>query len=106
MQSGEDNNVALADDPKDRNAILAVDLCTFRLREYKAMARLAETLGKEPEANGYQQKANTLRLAMLKHLWFADDAMFFNVRRDTSRPVQRFELRSSPRRRPVASRRA
>jgi hypothetical protein len=26
---------------------------------------------------------------MLKHLWFAQDAMFFNVRRDTGKPVQR-----------------
>jgi alpha,alpha-trehalase len=89
MQSGEDNNVALTNDPKDRNAILAVDLCTFQLREYKAMARLAKTLGKEPEASEYQRKATKLRLAMLKHLWFGDDAMFFNVRRDTGKPVLR-----------------
>jgi alpha,alpha-trehalase len=29
MQSGTDNNVALTNDPKDPDAILAVDLCTF-----------------------------------------------------------------------------
>jgi mannosylglycerate hydrolase MGH1-like protein len=89
MQSGEDNNVALTNEPKDRNAILAVDLCTFQLREYKAMARLAEMLGEKSEAGQYRQKADTLRAAMLKHLWFAQDAMFFNVRRDTGKPVQR-----------------
>jgi len=89
MQSGEDNNVALTNDPKDRNAILAVDLCTFQLREYAAMARLAENLGKEAEASEYQQKAGKLRAAMLKHLWFAQDAMFFDVRRDTGKPIQR-----------------
>jgi alpha,alpha-trehalase len=89
IQSGEDNNVALTNDPKDRNAILAVDLCTFQLREYKAMARLAEMLGKKAEAAEYQQKADKLRAAMMKHLWFAQDAMFFNVRRDTGKPVQR-----------------
>jgi hypothetical protein len=89
MQSGEDNNVALTNDAKDRNAILAVDLCTFQLREYKAMARLAEMLGKKTEAGEYQQKADKLGAAMLKHLWFAQDAMFFNVRRDTGKPVQR-----------------
>lgn len=89
MQSGEDNNVALTNEPKDRNAILAVDLCTFQLREYRAMARLAEMLGKKTEASAYRQKADKLGAAMLKHLWFAQDAMFFNVRRDTGKPVQR-----------------
>lgn len=89
VQSGQDNNVALTNDPKDRDAILAVDLCTFQLREYAAMARLAERLGKRTEADEYQQKANKLRVAMLKHLWFVQDAMFFNVRRDTGKPVRR-----------------
>jgi alpha,alpha-trehalase len=89
MQSGEDNNVALSNDPNDRNSILAVDLCTFQLREYAAMARLAERLGKKTEGEEYQQKAGKLRAAMLKHLWFAQDAMFFNVRRDTGKPVRR-----------------
>jgi alpha,alpha-trehalase len=89
MQSGEDNNVALTNDPNDRNAILAVDICTFQLREYKAMTRLAEMLGKKTEAGEYRKKAERLRAAMLKHLWFAQDEMFFNVRRDTGEPVRR-----------------
>lgn len=89
MQSGEDNNVALTNDPNDRNAILAVDLCTFQLREYKAMARLAEKLGKRTEAREYLRKAGKLRGAMLQHLWFTGDQMFFNVRRDTGKPVRR-----------------
>ncbi|MBV9302481.1 MAG: hypothetical protein JOY62_09775 [Acidobacteriaceae bacterium] len=89
MQSGEDNNVVLSNDPKDRNAILAVDLCVFQLREYWAMARLAERLGKKTEADAYRAKAISLRRAMLDHLWFAQDATFFNVRRDTGQPVRR-----------------
>ncbi len=64
-------------------------MCTFQLREYKAMARLAERLGNRAEAGEYQQKADKLRAAMLRHLWFPQDAMFFNVRRDTGKPVQR-----------------
>jgi len=88
LQSGADNNVALTNDPKDSSAILAADLCTFQLREYKAMARLAEMLGKKSEAAEYQQKASRLRAAMLKHLWFADDAMFFNRRRDNGTPLR------------------
>ena len=89
MQSGEDNNVALTNDPHDRNAILAVDLCTYQYREYKAMAHLAEMLGKKAEAGEYRQKAENLRAAMLKHLWFARDVMFFNLRRDSGEPVRR-----------------
>lgn len=89
MQSGEDNNVALTNDPKDRNAILAVDLCAFQLREYAAMARLAEKLGHADEAEEYRQKASGLRAAMRKHLWFPQEEMFFNVRRDTGEPVRR-----------------
>ena len=89
MQSGEDNNVALTNDPNDRNAILAVDLCTFQLREYQAMAKLAEKLGRRGEADEYRGKANHLRDAMRKRLWFAADKMFFNVRRDSGKPVRR-----------------
>jgi len=82
LQSGADNNVALTNDPKDPASILSVDLCTFQLREYKAMARLAEILNKPNEAAEYQQKALKLRAAMLKHLWIAGDSMFYNRRRD------------------------
>ena len=87
MQSGADNTLALTNDPQDRSAILAVDLCTFQFREYRAMARLAEKLGKAKQAEEYRQKAERLRAAMLKHLWFQKDAMFFNIRRDTGERV-------------------
>jgi alpha,alpha-trehalase len=88
MQSGADNNVALTNDPKDPSAILAADLCTFQLREYKAMARIADKLGKKTEAEEYQKKSVKLRAAMLQHLWFARDAMFFNLRRDNGKSVR------------------
>ena len=88
MQSGADNNLALTNDPKDPSAILATDLCTFQLREYEAMARLAEMLAKRNEAAEYREKALKLRAAMLRHLWFANDAMFFNIRRDSGAPVR------------------
>jgi alpha,alpha-trehalase len=89
MQSGEDNNLALTNDPKDRNAILAVDLNTFQLREYEAMALLAGKLGKSAEAAEYRQKAGALRAAMRQHLWIGREAMFYNRRRDTGEPVRR-----------------
>ncbi len=88
VHSGEDNNIALTNDAKDRNAILAVDLCTFQMREYRAMARLAGKLGKDNEAAEYSAKANALRQAMLRNLWFPKEMMFFNIRRDNGRPVR------------------
>jgi alpha,alpha-trehalase len=94
MQSGAVNNAAFTNDPKDHNAILAADLCTFQLREYKAMGRLAEMLGRKSEAEEYQQKAAHLRAAMLKHLWFAQDVIFFNIRRDNGNPVRHISYSS------------
>ena len=89
ISSGADNNVALTNDPNDKSAILAADISTFQYREYKAMARLAGKLGKPEEAARYQSKAADLKAAMLRHMWFAGDAMFYNVRRDTGKPVKR-----------------
>jgi alpha,alpha-trehalase len=89
ISSGADNNVALTNDDKDKSAILATDISTFQYREYKAMAQLADKLGHADEAAEYRKKAADLKAAMLKHMWFADEAMFYNVRRDTGKPVKR-----------------
>jgi alpha,alpha-trehalase len=89
ISSGADNNVALTNDPNDKSAILATDISTFQYREYKAMAQLADKLGYADEAAEYRKKAAELKAAMLRRMWFADEAMFYNVRRDTGKPVKR-----------------
>jgi len=89
ISSGADNNVALTNDPNDKSAILATDISTFQLREYKAMAQLADRLGKPDEAAEYRKKAADLKAAMLAHMWFAQESMFYNIRRDTGKPVKR-----------------
>jgi len=89
ISSGADNNVALTNDEKDKSAILATDISTFQYREYKAMAQLADKLGQPDEAAEYRKKAAGLKAAMLQHMWFAKEAMFYNVRRDTGKPVER-----------------
>ena len=89
MQSGADNNVALTNDPRQRTAILAADLCTFQLREYRAMARLARELGDRTWEHVYRDRAEKLRAAMVKYMWFEADAMFFNIRRTDGMPVRR-----------------
>ncbi|MFZ0313885.1 MAG: trehalase family glycosidase [Candidatus Korobacteraceae bacterium] len=89
ISSGADNNVALTNDPYDKSAILAADISTFQFREYKAMAQLADKLGKPDEAAEYRKKAADLKAAMLQHMWFAQNAMFYNIRRDNGKPVKR-----------------
>ena len=89
ISSGADNNVALTNDPHDKSAILATDISTFQFREYKAMAQMADKLGKPDEAAEYRNKAADLKAAMLQHMWFAQDVMFYNIRRDTGKPVKR-----------------
>ena len=83
MQSGADNNAALTNDPADRSAILAVDASVFAMREYLAMAVLADRLGYPDDARAYRGEAAATRRAILAHLWIEDEAIFFNRRRDT-----------------------
>lgn len=83
MQSGADNNPALTNDPKDRSAILAVDASVWAMREYAAMAVLADRLGYTDAARIYRQQAAETRNALLSRLWSPQDALFFNRRRDT-----------------------
>jgi alpha,alpha-trehalase len=89
ISSGADNNVALTNDPNDKSAILSTDISTFQLREYKAMAQLADKFGKPDEAVEFRKKAADLKAAMLAHMWFPRETMFYNIRRDTGKPVKR-----------------
>ena len=88
MQSGADNNAALSNDPNDRSAVLAVDASVYAMREYFAMAVLADQLGDSAHARSYRAEANATRRAILRQLWSAKDAMFWNRRRDTSMVIR------------------
>ena len=88
MQSGADNNAALSNDPKDQSAILAVDASIYAMREYLAMAALADELGDQTQARIYRHEALVTRRAILRQLWSAKDGMFWNRRRDTGAIVQ------------------
>jgi alpha,alpha-trehalase len=83
MQSGADNNPALSNDPKDRSAILAVDASVWAMREYQAMAVVADHLDDPADARRYRAEAAATRSAIVAKLWSPADAMFFNRRRDS-----------------------
>jgi alpha,alpha-trehalase len=88
MQSGADNNAALSNEPRDRSAIIAVDASVYAMREYAAMAIIAKRLGDAPAASLYHERAQATRSAILKKLWYKNDAIFFNRNRDTGDPVR------------------
>lgn len=88
MQSGADNNSALTNDPKDEGAILGVDISTFQMREYLAMALIADHLHYAAEAAQYRQKAAKVRAAILSKLWSDKDEMFWNRRRDNGKRIR------------------
>ena len=83
MQSGADNNAALTNDPADRSSILAVDASVWAMREYEAMAALAEKLGDGDSAHAYREKATATRHAIQDKLWSAQEGIFLNRRRDS-----------------------
>lgn len=89
VQSGADNNPVLTNDSTDRSAILAVDINTFQLREYISMMLIAEKLGENDNIKLYKTKAENLKAAMLKHLWFEEERSFFNVRRNNHEAIRR-----------------
>ena len=94
ISSGADNNVALSNDPKDKDAILATDINAFQYREYKAMAQLADKLSKPYDAAEYRTKAADLKTAIVQRMWSSKDQMFYNVRRHTGQQVRRISYSS------------
>jgi alpha,alpha-trehalase len=89
LQSGADNNVVLTNDENDRSAILAADACTFQLREYLSLSKIADKLVHVQDAELFRQKAENLEANMLRYLWFPEDLSFFNRRRDNGEPIKR-----------------
>ena len=103
MQSGADNSAVLSNDDREPSAILGVDINVFQYREYLALARIADKLGKNDDAAHFQDKAARLKANILKYHWDKERFSFWNVRRrdepaDTAREL--FQLRPSHPKRP------
>lgn len=93
-ESGVDNSVVLTNDPNDRGAILAADMNTWALREDLSMAVIARHLGHERDATHFERKARDLERAMMRYLWFPQDHSFWNIRRDTGKPIKRVSFQN------------
>lgn len=89
IESGVDDNVALSNDPKKLNSLIGVDMNTWQLREYLAMSKIAEALGKPKDMAYYHHKAAALQTHIQRFLWFPQNDSYFNIHRENGKPIKR-----------------
>ncbi len=89
MESGADNNVSLV--RRYHNSMAGADVNAFMVLDYRAMALIAERIGRGDEAAEFRGKAVRLADAVDTHLWNEAEATYYTydtveralVRRDT-----------------------
>jgi alpha,alpha-trehalase len=79
MQSGADNNPAVGNDPDIAPHIAACDVNTFQWREYRALERIAQALGRNDDAAVFHQEASALKKAINGQLWDGEKESYWNV---------------------------
>lgn len=77
VESGVDNNPAVSDRPAQVTE--GVDLQCYLYREYRAMAVLAEKLGRRDDVEKYNAKADNLQKLVREKMWSEPDGMFLNI---------------------------
>lgn len=77
VESGVDNNPAVSDNPAQVTE--GVDLQCYIDREYRAMAVLAEKLGRRDDVEQYNSRADGLEKLVRSKMWSEPDGMFFNI---------------------------
>ena len=83
FQSGADNNPALNYFSDDNRSFLACDCSTMQLLEFRAQAKIAESLGLGEDAAAYGARAEALADAIRGTLWCPVNQCFYNVDRET-----------------------
>jgi alpha,alpha-trehalase len=89
MESGADNNVSLV--RRYHNSMAGADVNAFMILDYRAMALIAERIGRRTDAADFRSKAARLAAAVNARLWDEADATYYTydtvekalVRRDT-----------------------
>jgi len=77
VESGVDNNPAVSNRPAQVTE--GVDLQCYLYREYRAMAVLAEKLGRRDDVEKYNAKADDLEKLVREKMWSESDGMFLNI---------------------------
>ena len=89
MQSGADNNPAIGNDPAAVKSMAACDINAFYYREYLALGRIAERLGRHHDQARYSAMADALRQAVDDHLWDSAGESYWNLHVGTNQWSQR-----------------
>jgi alpha,alpha-trehalase len=76
LESGADNNPTLV--PRYHNSIAAGDVNGFMVLDYRAMAIIADRLGRTEESTAFKERALRLGQAINRHLWDSDDASYYS----------------------------
>ncbi len=76
LESGADNNPALV--RRYHNSVAGVDVNAFLVLDYRAMAAVADDLGKSDDADAFRERARRLADAVNAYLWDARDATYYN----------------------------
>lgn len=92
METGADDNVAALEFPP--LTVLAADMNTYTLREYKAMAKLAQMLGHKDDHAMFTRHADDLFHAIREHLWNDEDKIFYNRYAKTGEYIKRISFSS------------
>jgi alpha,alpha-trehalase len=77
MESGADNNVAALEHP--HKSVVAVDVNTFMVLEFRAMSLLAHELNEPAIQSEFRKAANHVQELMQKILWNENDGIFYNL---------------------------
>ncbi len=75
MESGADNNASLV--RRYHNSMAAADVNAFMVLDYRAMAVIAEKLGKTGEAAEFAERAGRLAAAVNEVLWDEADGTYY-----------------------------
>jgi alpha,alpha-trehalase len=87
MESGADDNVAAFNFPK--KSVVASDVNTFIYREYQALSKIAEELGKTGDAEGFDKRAKEIKRNINKYLWNDKDQIYYNLFSKTGQHIKR-----------------
>jgi alpha,alpha-trehalase len=77
LESGADNNPALV--RTTHNSIAGVDVNSFLVLEYRAMAIIADRIHRQEEAAAFRERAQRLSRAVNVHLWDPGDATYYSI---------------------------
>lgn len=92
IESGVDNNAALVNTAD--MSVEAVDVNSYLVREYHAMAVIARALHRDSDALAAEAKARDLTRRINEILWDPEDACYYNVWAVADEPVKRIRIKA------------